>query len=147
MSRKRQLLGTAIACLGLVLSTNVEAGLRRTSRIQTPVPVPAPPPTTAAVANNCCPPVCVTYRDRACRRVCCDPCLPDIQTTMVVCDPCTGCPVPVDVCLPGCCTDCPTVSERCTLFGRGAITYCWACGFSATFRFTRHGDVIVTYRS
>jgi hypothetical protein len=55
--------------------------------------------------------------------------------------------VPVEVCLPGCCTDVPCVTDRCTVFARGAVTYEWACGFSATVRFRRNGDVLVTYRS
>jgi hypothetical protein len=38
------------------------------------------------------------------------------------------------------------VSERCTLVGNGAITYTWCCGFSATVRFSRCGDVLVIYR-
>ena len=150
----------AVIAMGLVLcADDAQAGFRRIARMQAAAPTPAvaAPGAEAVMLNNCypppccpppcCPPVCISYRDRTCRNVCCDPCLPNIKTEMVVCDPCTGCPVPVEVCLPGCCTDCPTVSERCTLFGRGAITYCWSCGFSATFRFTAHGDVIVTYRS
>jgi hypothetical protein len=141
-----------LAAAALMLIADAQAGYRRLARLQAPAALPAPAAAPAAAdpccpPAPCCPPVCISYRDRTCGRVCCDPCLPKIQTNIVVCDPCTGCPVTVPVCLPGCCTDCPSISQRCTLFGHGAVTYCWSCGFSATFRFTKHGDVLVTYRS
>ncbi len=145
----------SLAVVFAVSNVTSEAALRRVARLQASA-APAVMGTLEAnpvlavgspVPTACCRPVCVKYRDKAHRSVCCDPCLPNIQTAMIVCDPCTGCPMAIDVCLPGCCVDCPTVSERCTLFGRGAITYCWSCGFSATFRFQANGDVLVTYRS
>lgn len=114
--------------------------------------------TAGGVSPNCCAPVpavccntpcCrpnVCYVERGCRKVCCDPCQPPIKQTLTFCHPCTGCKVAVDVCLPGCCTGCPQVSERCTLIGCGAVTYQWCCGFSATVRFARSGDVTVVYR-
>lgn len=155
MLKKRHMLWSAAALLIAATTLDAEAGLFRGARQPQPpmavetLPSPGSPVMVAGAAlpAGCCRPVCVQYRDHAKRSVCCDPCMPDIKTTLVVCDPCTGCPVAIDVCLPGCCTDCPTVSERCTLIGRGAITYCWSCGFSATFRFRKHGDVVVIYRS
>lgn len=95
-----------------------------------------------------CAPVCrqpnICYRDRT---RCCDPCAPKMETVLSVCDPCTGCPVAVPVCLPACCTDCPEVCGRNALFGHGVVTYRWCNGFTATVRFDRCGDVLVTYRS
>jgi hypothetical protein len=144
-----------LAVVGLVVAPvalpKADAALR--SRGQAPaevLPVPDAAPLVVAdgpLPAGCCRPVCVKYRDKTHRRVCCDPCTPDINTTVVVCDPCTGYPQAIDVCLPGCCVGCPKITDHCTLFGRGAITYCWECGFSVTFRFQRNGDVLVTYRS
>lgn len=106
------------------------------------------PSCCAPVPSSCCQTPCcrpnVCYR--GCNTACCDPCKPPIKQTLTFCHPCTGCKVAVDVCLPGCCTGCPSVSERCTLIGCGAVTYRWCCGFSATVRFARCGDVTVIYR-
>lgn len=113
--------------------------------------------TTGGITPNCCVPVppaccesscyrpCVNYVDRSCCRSC-DSCQPPIKQTLTFCHPCTGCKVAVDVCLPACCKGCPQVYERCTLIGCGAVTYQWCCGFSATLRFARCGDVTVVYR-
>lgn len=103
-----------------------------------------PEPASCYQVPCCKPNVCYQYR--GCRSVCCDPCQPKIKQTLTFCHPCTGCKVAVDVCLPGCCTGCPKVSQRCTLIGCGAVTYQWCCGFSATVRFARCGDVTVIYR-
>lgn len=152
MTKKLAVAALALAALTLALPGQVDAfGLFNRAKAEVEA-LPAPDAPLLVVGDGalpagCCKPVCVKYRDKTHRKVCCDPCLPQIKTTVVVCDPCTGCPVAVDVCLPGCCTDCPKVTERCTLLARGAITYCWDCGFSATFRFQRNGDVLVTYRS
>lgn len=105
----------------------------------------------AAGGPACCEPVCcppnICYRDRTRCNSCCDSCQPDIKQVLTVCDPCTGCPVAVPVCLPACTTGCPEVCARGALLGRGVVTYTWCNGFSATIRFDRCGDVLVTYRS
>lgn len=114
--------------------------------------------TVGGITPDCCAPVpvsccqspcyrpCVKYVDRSCCRTCCDPCQAPIKQTLTYCDPCTGCKMAVDVCIPACCTGCPQVSSRCTIIGCGAVTYQWCCGFSATLRFARSGDVTVIYR-
>lgn len=95
--------------------------------------------------KKCCDP-CITYHRLGLRRVCCDPCLKPIKQVLSVCHPATGCKVEVPICIPGCCDDCPEVCKRRTLFGCGAKTYRWCCGFSATIRFAANGDIRVIYR-
>ncbi|MCA9099584.1 MAG: hypothetical protein R3C10_08625 [Pirellulales bacterium] len=95
--------------------------------------------------QKCCK-TAITYHHLGRRRVCCDPCLEPIRQVLTFCHPATGCYVEVPICVPGCCTDCPEVCERCTLFGCGAKTYRWCCGYSATIRFAANGDVRVIYR-
>lgn len=139
----------AIAAVAAVMSSqSAEASLRarRAAAAATVASAGDPACCAPAPAPVCCPPN-ICYRDRTCCNPCCDPCQPDIKQVLTVCDPCTGCPVQVPVCLPGCCTGCPEVCARPALFGRGVVTYRWCCGFSATIRFDRCGDVLVTYRS
>ncbi|MBX3413123.1 MAG: hypothetical protein KF708_10580 [Pirellulales bacterium] len=102
-------------------------------------------PEPRACCQSACYRPCVRYVDRSCCRSC-DPCNPPVKQTLTYCDPCTGCKMAINVCIPACCTGCPQVSERCTIIGCGAVTYQWCCGFSATLRFARSGDVTVIYR-
>lgn len=74
---------------------------------------------------------------------CCQP-PPPIQTTLCVRPPCSCCVKDVVVCVPGCCTEAPTVCWRQGLFGRQIATYTWACcGHSVDVVVTRRGDVRV----
>lgn len=138
---KKWILGATALALVLAPLNSSEAALRarltRTAALA-----------TAADCGDECPPPCVSicYRDLSRCRTCCDPCLPDIKSCVSVCDPCTGCPIKIPVCLPGCCTGDPCVSGRCTIVGRGLVRFTWCCGFSATVRFSRCGDILVTYR-
>ena len=134
-ARMRERREAAKAAAASALATNV--ALNGDPSCCEPAPVCAP---------VCCPPK-ICYRDKTRCNPCCDPCAPKIQTVLNVCDPCTGCPVAVPVCLPGCCTDCPEVCGRGALFGRGVVTYRWCNGFTATVRFDRCVDVLVTYLS
>ncbi|MCG8448224.1 MAG: hypothetical protein MI725_01420 [Pirellulales bacterium] len=73
---------------------------------------------------------------------CCPP--PPIHTTLCVDPPCSCCSTCVDVCVPGCCTEAPTVCWRNGLFGRQIATYSWACcGHTVKVVVTRRGDVRV----
>jgi len=75
--------------------------------------------------------------------VCCCPPAP-IQTTICVAPPCSSCSQNVSVCVPGCCTEAPTVCWRKGLLGRQIGTYTWACcGHSVKVVVTRRGDVKV----
>ena len=46
---------------------------------------------------------------------------------------------------PGCCGE-PKIDCRSALFGDGIVTYTWCCGFSASIKFKKCGEVLVTYR-
>lgn len=73
---------------------------------------------------------------------CCPP--PPIQTTLCVNPPCSCCNTTVCVCVPGCCTEAPTVCWRTGLLGRQVGTYCWpCCGHEVKVVVTRRGDVKV----
>jgi len=75
--------------------------------------------------------------------VCCCPPAP-IQTTLCVAPPCSSCPQNVTVCVPGCCTEAPTVCWRSGLFGRQIGTYTWAsCGHTVKVVVNRRGAVKV----
>jgi hypothetical protein len=67
--------------------------------------------------------------------------------TLLINDPCTGCPVEVPICVPCCCLDCPP--EVCWgrgAFGRDAVTYSWGCGYDVRIAFrNRSNELIVTY--
>jgi hypothetical protein len=63
------------------------------------------------------------------RRACSDPCLPPPPVAQALCvqPPCGGCPAVVQVCVPACCVEQPTVSWRQGAFGRQIGTYEWPC--------------------
>jgi len=85
-----------------------------------------------------CPPQ-VIYCNSPCR------CCATVKHTIVVCHPCTGCQIPVDLCLPACCTGVPDVYCRGTLLGCGLSRYTWCCGHGARIRYMACGDVKVIY--
>jgi len=91
----------------------------------------------------CCPTPCITYRHRG-PKLCCNCCLPPVETILKVKNPCTGCETDVTVCLPGCCTGEPKVCCGSGIFGRDVIEYTWCCGFSTRVAFKRTGDLLVT---
>jgi hypothetical protein len=103
----------------------------------------------SAPAVDCCPPSCptpcITYRHHGHRKACCHG-LPPIETVLCVTDPnrC-GCEVYVPVCIPACCSDCPKVTSRRGVLGRGIVTYHYPSGFTIRMVFNRHGDITVHY--
>lgn len=73
---------------------------------------------------------------------CCPP--PPIQTTLCVAPPCSCCNTTVCVCVPGCCTEAPTVCWKQGLLGRQVGTYTWpCCGHEVKVVVTRRGEVKV----
>ena len=73
---------------------------------------------------------------------CCPP--PPIHTTLCVNPPCSCCSQMVGVCVPGCCTEAPTVCWKRGFLGRQVGTYTWpCCGHSVKVVVTRRGDVKV----
>lgn len=79
---------------------------------------------------RCCPPV-----------RCCPP--PPIKTTVFVCNPCTGCKIPVCVEIPACCQGAPDVCYRSTLIGNGLWKFTWCCGYQVRVRLDRCNEPIV----
>lgn len=102
------------------------------------------------VESGCCDvcahKYCISYRKLHVRRkVCCGCCVEPYTTMLTVNDPCSCCPIEVPVCVPGCCTDAPSVSCRRGLFGRMIYTYTWCCGYTAKITLsTRRGTILVT---
>jgi hypothetical protein len=78
------------------------------------------------------------------KRNCCG-CQTSYKTTLTVYDPCNCCMIEVPVCLPGCCTDTPSVGGRGGLFGQGITNYYWRCGFNIRVVVSKRGDVTVHY--
>jgi hypothetical protein len=141
-------LATIAACIVLIaaLANPAEAARARRAAKAQPEMLPAPgasyapgPVEYGPVGGPCAP--CVIYANKPC----CDPCIPLVPQVLTVCDPCTGCPVPVEVCLPACCDGEPCVSSRNTLFGNGLVRFDWCGGYGVTVRFTRCGDLKVIY--
>ena len=56
-----------------------------------------------------------------------------------------NCAVEVPVCLPACVEGEPVVCSRCTLSGRGVVTFQWSSGFHVKVVFRKVGDIVVTY--
>jgi hypothetical protein len=125
------------ALAGLILACAAPAEARGRRGAAEPLPVPAAP--EAYMPGGCGP--CVIYANSPC----CDPCTPLVPQILTVCDPCTGCPIPVQVCLPACCDGEPCVRSRRTLFGCGLVRFDWCSGYGVTVRFTRCGDLRVIY--
>jgi hypothetical protein len=98
----------------------------------------ATPVAEASTGPACCPGE-VIYCNAPCA------CGAVYKTVVVVCHPCTGCQIPVELCLPACCAGEPCVVQRPTLLGCGLTRYTWGCGHGATIRFLRCGDVKVRY--
>lgn len=138
----------ALAALAAVCSMadRADAGvLRRAARLDAAVATAAGDPACCEPEAKCCPQPCIRYVYRGCAKACCDS-APPVKTVLKVRNPCTCCVVEVPVCVPACCTGCPTVNERCGILCRGKVAYDWCCGFNITFRFDRCGDVTVVYR-
>jgi hypothetical protein len=142
MIRRPRFLAIAatVAVAGLILAgaSTADARVRRSAaRAAEPLPVPSmPAPYVPADSGPC-----VNYANSPC----CDPCVPLVPQVLTVCDPCTGCPIPVQVCLPACCDGEPCVRSRPTLFGCGLVRFDWCSGYGVTVRFTRCGDLRVIY--
>ncbi len=97
-----------------------------------------------AYQQPCCDQRKITYRKhRLLKRVCCDPCLPSVNMVLQVMDPCTGCPVDVPVCVPGCCASLPAICPRKGLFGCPITDFNWCCGYRIRIVMKRNGDLIV----
>ena len=90
---------------------------------------------------------CIKYRHKhAHKHRRCGCCVePTYETVLEACSPETGLNVAIPVCLPVCCKGCPCETSRCTLFGCGQVRFDYACGCSVIARFTKHGDILVTY--
>ena len=91
---------------------------------------------------------CIKYRHKHAHRHkhaagCCVE--PTYETVLEACSPETGLNVAIPVCLPVCCKGCPCETSRCTLLGCGQVRFDYACGCSVIARFTKHGDILVTY--
>lgn len=103
------------------------------------------PSASPALCATCKP--CILYRHvNTFRRICCDGgCNPPMRTKMLVQDPCNcNCVFEIDVCLPGCCTDAPSISNCRDLLGRTTVVYRWCCGYEVHVCFRVRGDVVVT---
>ena len=99
-------------------------------------------------AETCCPTnPCIKYRHKhAHKHKRCGCCVePTYETVLEACSPETGLNVAIPVCLPVCCKGCPCETSRCTLLGCGQVRFDYACGCSVIARFTKHGDILVTY--
>ena len=99
-------------------------------------------------AETCCPTnPCIKYRHKhAHKHRRCGCCVePTYETVLEACSPETGLNVAIPVCLPVCCQGCPCEKSRCTILGCGQVRFDYACGCSVVARFTKHGDILVTY--
>ena len=106
----------------------------------------------AGLFGKCCKPDCCEPAPAPCcpapapAPVCCKPAPPaDINTTVCLVDPCTGCSKSVNVCIPACCgNEKPCISSRKGLFGRKVFTITWkCCGHSVKAVWTKRGCVRV----
>ena len=90
---------------------------------------------------------CIKYRHKhAHRHKHCGCCVePTYETVLEACSPETGLTVAIPVCLPICCKGCPCEKSRCTVLGCGQVRFDYSCGCSVVARFTKHGDILVTY--
>jgi hypothetical protein len=97
--------------------------------------------------GHCAPEAHHKYRLTARRTL---KCQGSVEVCMHVVNPaCCGCPVEIPMCIPACCTEPPTVSSDCGLFGRGIVCFDWpCCGYSArvVFKHSGHIDVVYTAR-
>jgi hypothetical protein len=138
-------------------ATNVSFNATLQAPCATPAPAPAPcaapapactpvPTCTTCAPVPCCPKPCITYRHRHVHhKVCCGCCQPEpLKYVLMTKNPCSGCPVEIPLCIPGCTKGEPTVCCDSGIFGRDVIWYEWCNGFKVKVAFTRGGDVIVT---
>ena len=88
----------------------------------------SPSSAEAGLFRRCCPPPAP---------VCCEP---TVEVQLLVCNPCTGCKVPVCVCVPLCCAaEYPSMCGKRTIIGQGKVVISWCCGHEVVVRFDRHG--------
>jgi hypothetical protein len=84
----------------------------------------------------------VSERVQAGNPCCCPPA--PIEVSLCVAPPCRCCNTTVCVCVPGCCTEAPTVCWKTGLLGRSVGTYTWpCCGHEVKVVVTRRGEVKV----
>ena len=57
--------------------------------------------------------------------------------------PCSCHSVQVPVCVPGCCTEPPSVVCRRGLFGRSVTEFTWCCGYRVRIVLTRGNKIVV----
>ncbi len=96
-----------------------------------------------AIATIALAALLTSAEDAAAGNPCCCPPAP-IQATLCVSPPCSCCSQNVSVCIPGCCTETPTVCWRSGFLGRQIGTYTWpCCGHSVKVVVTRRGVVKV----
>lgn len=107
-----------------------------------PIPVPASSPSVVE-AYPVCKDRCIKYHHHGrLRKICCG-CDEPIKMVLAVKDPCCCCTVDVEVCLPGCCKEAPSVCSHPGIFGRQIVEYTWCCGYRVKVIFDRCGDVAV----
>lgn len=83
---------------------------------------------------------------RLCPKPCCAP-PPPVEVTLLVCHPCTGCKVPVTVCVPACCaTEQPAVCSRAAIIGKQLTTFSYCCGYEVKVRWDHCGNPVVRTR-
>lgn len=111
-----------------------------------PAPMVVAPPVEAhypampympAAANCGC-------NDCGCNDCCgCEP--PPVTVVVHVCDPCTGCPKPVEVCVPACCAcEAPTMECRHAIIGVALYKFTWCnCDHEVKVRVFKDGHVKV----
>jgi hypothetical protein len=143
----------ASATAGIFHHRHAEPGCAAEPSCCMPEPIAYAEPSCCAVEPSCCAAPCcptnpcITYSHRGChhkqRKGCCVE--PTFETVLNVTSPETGCTVCVPVCLPACCEGCPVEKSHCTLFGKGKVRFDWCCGVSVIVRFSKCGDVHVTY--
>lgn len=76
------------------------------------------------------------------RKTCCT--CGTIQQVLMVADPCCcGKVIAVPVCLPDCCSEAPSVDDRCGVLGRGVTVFHWCCGYKVKVVVGHCGDVVV----
>jgi hypothetical protein len=128
-----------LTAVGLVAVLSPAAPARERRAVQPPPAAEHVLPEPGALPGPACGP-CVHYANSPC----CPPCVPLTTRVLTVCDPCTGCPLAVEVCVPECAGE-PCVSGRNTLFGNGLVRFEWCGGYEVVIRFTRCGDLKVIY--
>lgn len=156
------------AALLIVTGSDAEAGLfRKRAKQPAPALVPAPPearfayptrlqqmvdpaapaPMAPQVESYYAPapaPHMHAPLDCGCHDCCdCEP--PPVTVVVHVCDPCTGCPKPVEVCVPACCAcEVPEMERRGAIIGDSVYKFTWChCDHVVKVRVFKDGRVKV----